>query len=98
MYVLWAFTFILLITDAPWCGHCKQLAPIWDELGEKYKDHADIVIAKMDSTANEVEDVSIQSFPTLKYFPAGAKDVSNLNSVSQSQTLFDWHTFLSLLY
>ena len=40
----------------------------------------------MDSTANEVEDVSIQSFPTLKYFPAGGKDVSNLNSVSQSPT------------
>jgi len=64
---------------APWCGHCKQLAPIWDELAEKFKDSADIVIAKMDSTANEVEDVSVQSFPTLKYFPAGGKDVVDYN-------------------
>jgi len=60
---------------APWCGHCKELAPIWDQLGEKYADHDDIIIAKMDSTANEVESVVVSGFPSLKYFPAGGKEM-----------------------
>uniref|UniRef100_A0A8D2ZKW6 Protein disulfide-isomerase n=1 Tax=Scophthalmus maximus TaxID=52904 RepID=A0A8D2ZKW6_SCOMX len=60
---------------APWCGHCKELTPIWEQLGEKYADHDDIIIAKMDATANEVESLTIKGFPTLKYFPAGGKEV-----------------------
>lgn len=76
---------------APWCGHCKQLAPIWDELAEKYKDNNDIVIAKMDSTANELEDIKIQSFPTLKFFP---KDSDEVVDYSGERTLDAFVTFL----
>lgn len=52
----------------PLSGHCKTLAPEWEKLGEKFKDHKDIVVAKIDSTANEIDGVSIQGFPTLILF------------------------------
>ena len=56
---------------APWCGHCKALAPTYEQLAEAYKDDDSVIIAEIDSTANEVADINIRGFPTLKFFKAG---------------------------
>ena len=41
---------------AQWCGHCKSLAPIYEKVGEHFAKRDDVVIGKMDSTANDVPD------------------------------------------
>jgi len=75
---------------APWCGHCKKLAPIWDELGEHFKDDDSVVIAKIDMTANELATVSVRGFPTLKLFKAD----NTVVDYSGGRTLEDFIKFL----
>lgn len=56
---------------APWCGHCKSLAPVYDELASAFQ-HAksEVTIAKVD--ADEHKELGrrfgVQGFPTIKWF------------------------------
>eukprot|EP00854_Cymbomonas_tetramitiformis_P015059 gene15059-17799_t len=63
---------------APWCGHCKKLAPIFDELAESYKENSEILFVKMDSTANDIppphnKRFVVKGFPTLYFKDATEK-------------------------
>ena len=63
---------VLVEQYAPWCGHCKNLAPTYLELAESLKDVKTLVIAKMDATVNDApSDYKARSFPTIHFFPAG---------------------------
>ncbi|KFY42193.1 hypothetical protein V494_02538 [Pseudogymnoascus sp. VKM F-4513 (FW-928)] len=87
---------VLLEFYAPWCGHCKSLAPKYDELAALYAADSDasskVTIAKVDATANDVPD-EIQGFPTIKLFPAGSKDAPI--TYSGARTLEDLVKFVA---
>lgn len=61
---------MLAMFYAPWCGHCKALAPKLDKIGEAMA--GKVFIGKMDLTANELPKKYaglVQGYPTLLYFP-----------------------------
>ena len=67
---------VLVEFYAPWCGHCKELAPVLEELGQLMLGDSHVVIAKMDATANDVPDTArleLQGFPTLALYRADNK-------------------------
>ncbi|CAH1173804.1 unnamed protein product [Phaedon cochleariae] len=58
---------------APWCGHCKNLAPEWTKAATELK--GKVKLGAIDATANpeKSEKYGVQGYPTIKYFAAGSK-------------------------
>lgn len=56
---------------APWCGHCKNLAPIYDQLAASFASQGDkVTIASVDADEHRSlgQRFGIQGFPTIKWF------------------------------
>jgi len=56
---------------APWCGHCKKLAPVWEELA--MATHGELAVASVDATVHKAtaERLGVRAYPTLILFRDG---------------------------
>jgi len=69
---------VLLMIEAPWCGHCKKVQPTYRKVAEKLNLLApEIIVAKIDGTANEIGDTRFrfQAFPTIFWKKMGSDPI-----------------------
>ncbi|KAF6829810.1 Protein disulfide-isomerase erp38 [Colletotrichum musicola] len=69
---------VLVAFTAPWCGHCKNLAPTWETLAQDFILDEGVVIAKVDAESENSKGTAaaegVSSYPTIKFFPKGSKE------------------------
>lgn len=79
---------------APWCGHCKRLAPTWQDLGKKFAGSEEVKIVKIDCTLEVNKDLcnteEVEGFPSVFLYKNGKK-ISEYNG---SRTLEDLYEFV----
>ncbi|KAL4624491.1 protein disulfide-isomerase-like [Arapaima gigas] len=61
---------VFVMFYAPWCKACQAFFPLWEKLGKVYEKHESVVIARIDSSANDIHVVLLERNPCFKFFPA----------------------------
>lgn len=74
---------------APWCGHCKNLAPEWAKAAKELK--GKVKLGALDATVHTstASKYQVQGYPTIKFFPGGKKDKSSAQEYDGGRTASD---------
>lgn len=76
---------------APWCGHCKNLAPEWEEAAKKL--HGSVKLGAVDATVATqlASKYGVKGFPTIKLFSAGKKSkAKEYNGPREAQGIVEY--------
>jgi thioredoxin 1 len=70
---------------ADWCGPCKMIAPILDEISEEYEGRLKVAKLNIDENPGTPPKYGIRGIPTLMLFKGGAVEATKVGAVSKSQ-------------
>jgi thioredoxin 1 len=70
---------------AEWCGPCKMIAPVLDEIAGEYQSKVKIAKLNIDDNPGTPPRYGIRGIPTLMLFKAGDVEATKVGAVSKSQ-------------
>ncbi len=76
---------VLLDFWAEWCGPCKMIAPILDEIASEYHDRIKVAKINIDENPQTPPKFGIRGIPTLILFKNGTVEAQKVGAVSKSQ-------------
>ncbi len=76
---------VLLDFWAEWCGPCKMIAPILDELAAEYRDRLKVAKLNIDENPHTPPKFGIRGIPTLILFKNGTVEAQKVGALSKSQ-------------
>ena len=74
---------------AEWCGPCKEIAPILDEIADEMKDKIKVVKMNIDENPNTPQKYGVRGIPTLMLFNKGKLIDTKVGSLPKS-SLIEW--------
>ncbi|MCG7872202.1 MAG: thioredoxin TrxA [Candidatus Thiodiazotropha lotti] len=76
---------VLIDYWAEWCGPCKMIAPVLDEIAKEYGDKLKVAKLNIDENPNTPPKYGIRGIPTLMLFKNGEVEATKVGAVSKSQ-------------
>jgi len=76
---------VLIDYWAEWCGPCKMIAPVLDEIAIEYSDRLKVVKLNIDDNPQTPPKYGIRGIPTLMVFKNGQVEATKVGAVSKAQ-------------